>query len=117
MIKQYQTLRHRRHEKIRMRLSGTSERPRLSIFRSNKHVWCQLIDDSQGRTLAAASGPMLKDSDKKTKTERAALVGELLAEKAKEKKITSIVFDRGGYKYHGRVKAVADALREKGLDF
>lgn len=109
--------RDRRHAKIRSKLKGTSEQPRLSIFRSNKHVACQLIDDVNGVTIAAASGLDLKKDQKGTKTERAALVGQLLADRALEKNVSRISFDRGGYKYHGRVKAVAEELRQKGLKF
>lgn len=109
--------RNRRHAKIRARLKGTAAQPRLSIFRSNKHVVCQLIDDVSGVTLAAASGLDLAKNQTGTKTERAAEVGKLLADRAKEKKIKRISFDRGGYKYHGRVKAVAEELRQKGLEF
>lgn len=104
-----------RHQRVRSRVEGTSLRPRLSIFRSLAHIHAQLIDDVAGKTLAAASTMELKKSG--TKTESAALVGTRIAEKAKELKITEIVFDRGGNKYHGRVKAVADAAREAGLNF
>jgi large subunit ribosomal protein L18 len=109
--------RTRRHNRIRFHLKGTAEKPRLSIFRSNTQVICQLIDDTKGVTLVAASGHDLGDNVKGTKTERAAAVGRLLAERAGEKKVTALVFDRGGYKYHGRIKAVADELRQKGLQF
>jgi large subunit ribosomal protein L18 len=109
--------RARRHAKIRAHVKGTAEKPRLSMFRSNKQVVCQLIDDVKGVTLAAASGVDLKKEQKGTKTERATLVGRILAERALEKNIKTIAFDRGGYKYHGRVKAVAEELRQKGLEF
>ena len=111
------TGRARRHAKIRASVKGTAQKPRLSMYRSNKQVVCQLIDDVNGHTLAAASGLDLGPNAKGTKTERATQVGELLAERASKQKIKSICFDRGGYKYHGRVKAVADALRQKGLEF
>lgn len=108
--------RERRHNRVRYRVQGTADKPRLSIFRSNTQVVCQLIDDSKGVTLVAASGKDLKQA-KGTKTERAAMVGGLLADRALEKKLKTIVFDRGGYKYHGRIKAVAESLRQKGLQF
>lgn len=114
---QHKTGRARRHAKIRAQVKGTAAKPRLSMFRSNKHVMCQLIDDVNGVTLAAASGLDLAKDAKGTKTERAAMVGQLLAERAAKQKITTICFDRGGYKYHGRVKAVAEELRQKGLQF
>lgn len=113
---QIKTGRARRHAKIRSTVSGTAHKPRLSMFRSNQHVVCQLIDDTAGHTLAAASGLDVRDK-KGTKTEKAVMVADLLAERAKAKKITTIVFDRGGYKYHGRIKAVAEQLRHKGLEF
>ncbi len=109
--------RTRRHNRIRFQLKGTAEKPRLSIFRSNTQVICQLIDDAKGATLVSASGHDLGKEVKGTKTERAAAVGRLLADRAAEKKVTTLVFDRGGYKYHGRIKAVADELRQKGLQF
>ena len=108
--------RERRHNRIRVRVKGTADKPRLSIFRSNTQVICQLIDDVNGVTLAAASGRDVQ-AKKGTKTERAAEVGKVLADRALEKKLKTIVFDRGGYKYHGRVKAVAEELRQKGLQF
>lgn len=113
----HKTGRARRHAKIRSQVKGTPDKPRLSMFRSNKHVVCQLIDDVNGKTLVAASGLDLAKDAKGTKTERAAMVGQLLAERAAKQKITTICFDRGGYKYHGRVKAVAEELRQKGLQF
>lgn len=117
MLTQHLDGRSRRHNRIRYQVKGTSQKPRLSIFRSNTQVICQLVDDVNGVTLAAASGQDLGATVKGTKTERAAKVGELLAERALAKKVTTIVFDRGGYKYHGRVKAVAEQLRQKGLQF
>lgn len=107
-------LRARRHTKIRAKLSGSAERPRLVIYRSLTATHAQLVDDTTGKTLAAASDIKAK---KGTKTERAIEVGKTLASKAMEQKITACVFDRNGYKYHGRVKAVADAAREGGLKF
>jgi large subunit ribosomal protein L18 len=106
------------HGRIRRRLRGTSERPRLAVFRSLKHIYAQVIDDMQGRTLAAASS-----AEKNSKVggggnlQGAKSVGRLIAERAKEKGIQRVVFDRGGYLYHGRVKALADAAREGGLEF
>jgi len=112
-------LRHKRHRRIRRSLSGTAERPRLAVFRSLTHIYSQLIDDVAGHTLAAASDlePALRESATGTKSERARRVGEALAERAKEKGITTVVFDRGGFLYHGRVKALADGAREGGLQF
>lgn len=108
----------RRKKHIRKRLRGTAERPRLSVFRSAKHIYGQLIDDESGRTLAAASSlsPELKGSAGGNK-DGASAVGKLLAEKAKEANITQVVFDRNGYLYHGRVAALATACREGGLEF
>ena len=104
--------------RIRKVVSGTIERPRLSVFRSNKQISVQLIDDMEGKTLAAASSGEKGIAEKKaTKTEKAKMVGQLIAERAKENGIDSVVFDRGGYLYHGRVKALADAAREGGLKF
>lgn len=117
MMTQHASGRTRRHNRIRWQVKGTAAKPRLSIFRSNTQVICQLVDDVNGVTIAAASGRDLGDKAKGTKTEQAAMVGQLLAERAKEKKVTTLVFDRGGYKYHGRVKAVAEELRQKGLVF
>lgn len=106
--------RTRRHGRIRAKVSGTSEKPRLSVFRSNKFIYAQLIDDKAGATLASASDMKAKSG---TKLERATKVGEEIAELAQKKNITSVVFDRGGFLYAGRVKAVADAARSKGLTF
>jgi len=104
--------------KIRGKISGTSERPRLSVFRSNKQIYAQIIDDAEGKTLTSASS-IDKDIASKTvnKVEQAKLVGQLLAEKAKEAEVETVVFDRGGYIFHGRVKALADGAREGGLKF
>ncbi|MCT7861469.1 MAG: 50S ribosomal protein L18 [Lactobacillus crispatus] len=109
-------LRLKRHRRIRGKISGTAERPRLSIFRSNKNIYAQLIDDVAGVTLASASTLDENVSDA-TKVEQAAAVGKAIAEAAKAKKISTVVFDRSGYLYHGRVQALADAARENGLDF
>jgi large subunit ribosomal protein L18 len=111
--------RQRRHRRIRVVLSGTGQRPRLNVFRSLHHIYCQVIDDATGTTLAAASTnePSVRTSLTGTKTDRAKAVGTAIAERAKEKGISAVVFDRGGYLYHGRVKALADAARAAGLDF
>jgi large subunit ribosomal protein L18 len=108
--------RQKRHLRIRKTVVGTALRPRLSVFRSNKNIYAQLIDDVNGVTLASASG--VADKVKKAGTvQGAAEVGKALAKKAKAQKITSVVFDRSGYLYHGRVKALAEAAREAGLEF
>ena len=109
-------LRLKRRKRIRSKISGTAERPRLSIFRSNKNIYAQLIDDVAGVTLASASTLDENVSDA-TKVEQAAAVGKAIAEAAKAKNISTVVFDRSGYLYHGRVQALADAARENGLDF
>lgn len=110
-------VRKNRHKRIRRNLSGTAERPRLSIFRSNKNIYAQVIDDVEGVTLASASTLDSDVSEAKDKSEQAALVGKLVAERATDKDVQEVVFDRGGYKYHGRVKSLADAARENGLKF
>ena len=102
---------------MRGKISGTAERPRLAVFRSNKGIFAQLIDDESGRTMAGASWLGLKKSFKGNKTEQAAEVGKTLAEVAKKAGIEAVVFDRGGYLYHGRVKALAEGAREGGLKF
>ena len=110
--------RRKRHERIRLHLAGTQDRPRLAVFRSLNHIYAQVIDDASGRTLAAASTveKELKGSSS-TKTEEAAVVGRLLAERAKAAGVGQVVFDRAGFKYHGRVRSLAEAAREAGLDF
>ena len=110
-------LRARRHRRIRAKVAGTAERPRLAVFRSNLGIGAQLIDDQAGRTLAAASWQHLKKSFKGTKTDQAKEVGKLLAANAKKANIDRCVFDRGGYLYQGRVKALAEGAREGGLSF
>ena len=100
--------------RVRNKISGTTERPRMSVFRSNKQIYVQVIDDLSGRTLAAASSGL---TDKVAKKEQAAKVGEMIAKKAQEAGITTVVFDRNGYLYHGRIKEVADAARNGGLKF
>jgi large subunit ribosomal protein L18 len=109
-------LRARRHKRVRKHLAGTAERPRLVVFRSNRGIAAQLVDDGAGRTLAAASSLNVR-SAKRTKSDQAAAVGKLLAENAKKAGVKGAVFDRGGYLYHGRVKALAEAAREGGLEF
>lgn len=110
----------KRHMRIRRRLIGSQERPRLCIYRSNKHIYCQIVDDSTAKTLVCAStlDPELRSKLSKTwDRESAKSVGTLVAKRAKEKGISKVVFDRGGYIYHGRIAAVAEAARESGLDF
>jgi large subunit ribosomal protein L18 len=109
-------LRDRRHKRVRRHISGTAERPRLVVYRSNRGIAAQLVDDTTGRTLAAASSLNLS-SAKGSKSDQAAEVGKLLAENAKKADVKGVVFDRGGYLYHGRVKALAEAAREGGLEF
>jgi large subunit ribosomal protein L18 len=109
--------RARRHRRVRGKVFGTAERPRLVVFRSNRGIEAQLVDDADGKTLAAASWLHLKKTFKGNKTEQAAEVGKLLAENAKKANVETVVFDRGGYLYHGRVKALAEAAREGGLRF
>ncbi len=109
--------RERRHKRVRGKVSGTAERPRLVVTRSNRGIVAQLVDDMEGRTLASATWLQVKKTFKGDKKAQAAEVGKLLAESAKQAKIESVVFDRGGYLYHGRVKALADAAREGGLRF
>ena len=108
-------LRQRRHRRVRKRVMGTPDRPRLAVFRSNRHVYAQVIDDTAGRTLAAAS--TLKDAEGEDPKARAKAVGVALANKAKEAGVTQVAFDRGGFLYHGRIQAVAEGAREGGLDF
>ena len=113
-------LRLRRHNRVRRRVSGTQERPRLCVFRSSANIYAQVIDDVAGRTLAAASSLDKAAGDEmtgKTKTEQAKIVGRLVAERARAVGVSQVVFDRGGFKYHGRVQALADAAREAGLGF
>jgi len=123
-----QEKRHKRHKRVRARISGSSERPRLCVFKSNKYIYAQLIDDEKGKVLLSVDDRKLKKPAKPlkeketgkvltTKVAKAFEVGKLIAKKAKEKKIEKVVFDRGGYKYHGRVKALAEGAREGGLKF
>jgi large subunit ribosomal protein L18 len=110
------TPRHKRHNRVRARVHGTVERPRLNVFRSLNHIYAQVIDDIDGRTLAAAS-TLDKEVSEAPKMQQAQAVGKLVAERAKAAGVTKVVFDRGGYLYHGRIKALADSAREGGLDF
>lgn len=111
--------RRRRHRRVRKRVSGAPERPRLAVFRSNRHLYAQLIDDIGGRTIAAAStmDPSLRSDEDAESSASAEAVGKLLAERALEKGVQSVVFDRGGFKFHGKVKALAEAARKQGLSF
>lgn len=109
--------RNRRHFRVRKSISGTVQRPRMAVYRSNRYIYVQVIDDLAGHTVASASS---QEKDLRSETlneETAAKVGKLIGDRVKEAGITSVVFDRGGYKYHGRVKALADAARESGLEF
>jgi large subunit ribosomal protein L18 len=109
-------IRLRVHKRIRSRVSGTTERPRLAVFRSVKHIYAQVIDDTKGHTVVAA-GSTGVDSKNGGNVTGAKEIGKLIAERAKDKGIKAVVFDRGGYQYHGRVKALAEAAREAGLEF
>jgi large subunit ribosomal protein L18 len=110
-------IRERIHRRIRRKLSGTAERPRLAVFRSVAHIYAQVIDDTKGTTLVSASSVDKAGKSKGGNVAAAKTIGKLVAERAKEKGIARVVFDRGGYQYHGRVKALADAAREAGLEF
>lgn len=119
-VKTSREARIRRHLRVRKKVSGTSSRPRLCVFRSLKHIYAQIINDEEGRTLASASSLDPEIRGKligKTKVEKAWIVGNLLGKRAKELGIEAVAFDRGGYKYHGRVKALAEGAREAGLKF
>jgi large subunit ribosomal protein L18 len=107
----------RRHRRVRGKVRGTAERPRLAVFRSNRGIFAQLVDDDAGKTVAAASWVGLPKSFKGDKSEQAAEVGKVLAEAAKKAGVEAVVFDRGGYLFHGRVKALAEGAREGGLSF
>jgi len=120
MAKTPKELRDRRHRRLRAKVSGTPERPRLNVYRSLEHIYAQVIDDVAGNTLVSAStldGEVKKAIDGKHKAEAAKIVGQIIATRAKNAGITKVVFDRGGNKYHGRIKALADGAREAGLDF
>jgi large subunit ribosomal protein L18 len=109
--------RKKRKTRIRKKINGTAERPRLVVFRSNKHIYAQIIDDLAGATLASASTLALEGENMRLTIDNAKLVGKRVAEEAIKKSITSVVFDRNGFVYHGRIKAVADGAREGGLNF
>ncbi len=109
--------RNRRHARVRKLVRGTTERPRLAVYRSNKYIYAQIIDDLGGHTLAAASSQEQDLRSERLNVDTAAKVGTLVADRAREAGVSSVVFDRGGYKYHGRLKALADAAREAGLEF
>jgi len=109
--------RNRRRARVRRKLRGTPERPRLSVYRSNKYIYAQVVDDIEGVTVAAASSQEPDLRSDRLNIETAAKVGTMVADRAKEAGVTTVVFDRGGYKYHGRLKALADAAREAGLEF
>ena len=117
--RQRNIIRQRVHTRIREKMSGTAERPRLNVYRSLNHIYTQLIDDAAGTTIVSASSSGKKGEEKPYggNVEAAKLVGKLIAERAQEKGVKKVVFDRGGYLYHGRVKALADAAREAGLEF
>ena len=117
MLKQFDRrgARSKRHRRVRVGVAGTQGRPRLAVFRSLTHVYAQVIDDTEGRTLAAASSVQLKSGS--NNLEAAAAVGRAVAERARAAGVTSVVFDRGGFLYHGRIRALADAAREAGLEF
>jgi len=120
MARNERQARERRHTRVRMKVSGTSERPRLNVYRSLEHIYAQVIDDVAGHTLVAAStldAEVKKAIDGKHKAEAAKIVGQIIASRAKNAGITKVVFDRGGNRYHGRVKALADGAREAGLEF
>ena len=117
--RQRNVIRQRVHTRIREKMAGTAERPRLNVYRSLDHIYTQLIDDAKGVTIASASSKTKKGEESKTggNVEAAAAVGKLIAERGLEQGVKKVVFDRGGYLYHGRIKALAEAAREAGLDF
>ena len=120
MPKWGQSLRKTRHLRIRKKVQGTTQRPRMAVFRSLNHIYVQVIDDSRGATLVSASsldGDVKESANGKAKADVSALVGALIAKRASDGGIKTVVFDRGGYKYHGRVKALAEAARKGGLTF
>jgi len=120
MSEQSKTARMRRHSRVRKRLSGTAERPRLNVFRSLRHIYAQIINDEIGHTMVSVStaeAEVKQQIEGLNKTAQARVVGKVLAERAMARGVTQVVFDRGGYKYHGRIKALADGSREGGLRF
>ena len=119
-MKTKEDIRARIHRRIRKKISGTPERPRLAVFRSQAHIYAQVIDDGTGRTVCSASSldeTLKKDTKRGANVAAAKAVGSLIATRAKEKGVEAVVFDRGGFQYHGRIKALADAAREGGLKF
>ena len=119
-MKTKEDIRSRIHRRIRKKISGTPERPRLAVFRSQAHIYAQVIDDGTGRTVCSASSldeTLKKDAKRGANVAAAKAVGSLIATRAKEKGVEAVVFDRGGFQYHGRIKALADAAREGGLKF
>jgi large subunit ribosomal protein L18 len=119
-MKTKEEIRLRIHRRIRKKISGTPERPRLAVFRSQAHIYAQVIDDGTGRTVCSASSldeTLKKDAKRGANVAAAKAVGSLIATRAKEKGVEAVVFDRGGFQYHGRIKALADAAREGGLKF
>ncbi len=116
-MKEKQQRRYKRHKRIRTEIKGVKEKPRLCVFKSLNHIYAQIINDDSGKTIVSASDRELKLKVKTNKTAAALEVGKLIAKKSQEKKIEEVVFDRGGYKYHGRVKSLADGAREGGLKF
>ncbi len=120
MSEQSRKARKRRHRRVRKKVSGTADRPRMNVFRSLQHIYAQVIDDEMGHTLVSASTvdeTVQKRINGLDKTAQARVVGQVLAERALDKGVTKVVFDRGGYKYHGRVKALAEGSRQGGLEF
>ena len=115
-VRTKEQLRQRRHRRVRKKITGTAERPRLAVYRSNQRIYVQLIDDAAGRTIAAASS-LDNDLAGTARADAPAAVGRLIGERAQAAGVSRVVFDRGGYLYHGRVKALADAAREAGLEF
>jgi large subunit ribosomal protein L18 len=109
--------RSRRHGRVRRKIRGNAERPRLAVYRSNRYIYAQVIDDDRGHTVASASSMEAGLRDRSLTVETAAEVGKLVAERAREAGVSSVVFDRGGYRFHGRVKALADSARDGGLEF
>ena len=109
--------RARRKHRVRRKISGTPQRPRLTVYRSNRYIYAQVIDDAAGRTIVSASSQESDLRDSRLNAETAAQVGSLVGERAKEAGVSTVVFDRSGYKFHGRIKALADAAREAGLEF
>jgi large subunit ribosomal protein L18 len=120
MSEKSQKARISRHRRVRAKIIGTADRPRMNVFRSHRHIYAQVIDDSAGHTLVAAStleGDVAREVNNSKKKEQATYIGKLIAERAQEAGIKEVIFDRGGYKYHGRIQALAEAAREAGLNF